>query len=86
LNPKSTAVIKIMSAYFHPLTAQSYIEKYCNNRGIGIENFRGEHVARFALTMANRRSEFGNIPDDNYRQMLNDLVKISNSPDGSAPS
>ena len=71
-------VIRIMSKYVHPMLAQNYVEKHCQNQGIPDNEFSHENVGMFLLSIANGRDSIKDLSDQKFLMLLNDLIRMSN--------
>jgi len=72
-------VIGIISQYIHPLKAQFFVERYCNENTLSINEFSCDDVPSFILFLAKERDEITAIDDHKFMSLLSNLVSLSNS-------
>jgi hypothetical protein len=71
-------VIGIIGRYVHPLKAQYFFEKYCEDRELSINDFCVIDVPKFILYIAEQRDNLNSVRDNQFYEMLRDLVLLSN--------
>lgn len=75
-------IINIIGRYVHPLKAQYFFEKYCDDSELSIDDFKNDDVPKFILYIAQARDDLSAINDNKFYDMLKDLVCFSNIEDG----
>jgi hypothetical protein len=75
-------IINIIGRYIHPLKAQYFFERYCEDIGLSINDFNTSDVPNFILHIAQARDDLSVINDNRFYKLLKDLVCFSNIGDG----
>ncbi len=72
-------LIGIIARFVPPLKAQLIVERYCNEKGLPLNDFSEESIPRFILYLAKQRDEVDFVNDNHFFSMLKSLVCYSNS-------
>jgi hypothetical protein len=71
-------VIGIIGKYLDPISAQFFVEKYCDMIKRTTDEFQHSDVPKFIIYLANERDNLARINDNQFEKLLKDLVEFSN--------
>ena len=71
-------LIGIIGKYVNPITAQFFVEKYCDRINCSTDTFQHSDVPKFIIYLANKRDNLTKINDNQFEKLLKDLMEFSN--------
>jgi hypothetical protein len=71
-------LIGIIGKYVDPITAQFFVEKYCDRIKSNTDSFQHSDVPKFIIYLANKRDNLEKINDNQFEKLLKDLMEFSN--------
>ena len=72
------SLIGIIGKYVNPITAQFFVEKYCDMINCTTDKFQHDDVPKFIIYLANKRDNLAKISDNKFEKLLKDLMEFSN--------